>query len=172
MEVRSELGLFKPKPPANCWNSHFFLLVWDNRKLKDKFEIILNTCIEFNQLHFSFVHVPLPWFIFILLFFLYIFVRCHTIFLQQGSIYINKTHGYSWMWWRMPSVHAPGRQRQTDFWVPGQTGPKIKFQDSQGYTEKLCLKKKKKKIKEKKRRKKIMHVLKAWLWILSTVDWG
>jgi hypothetical protein len=33
------------------------------------------------------------------------------------------------------------RQRQVDFWVPGQPGLQSEFQDSQGYTEKLCFKK-------------------------------
>jgi hypothetical protein len=35
------------------------------------------------------------------------------------------------------------RQRQVDFWVQGQPGLQSEFQDSQGYTEKPCLKKKK-----------------------------
>ena len=47
----------------------------------------------------------------------------------------------------MPLIPALGRQRQVDFWVRGQPGLQSEFQDSQGYTEKLCLKKKKKKIK-------------------------
>jgi hypothetical protein len=37
------------------------------------------------------------------------------------------------------------RQRQADFWVRGQPGLQSEFQDSQGYSEKPCLKKKKKK---------------------------
>jgi hypothetical protein len=44
-------------------------------------------------------------------------------------------------WWHMPLVPALGRQRQVDFWVRGQPGLQSKFQDSQGYTEKPCLKK-------------------------------
>jgi hypothetical protein len=40
---------------------------------------------------------------------------------------------------------TPGRQRQGDFWVGGQPGLQSEFQDSQGYTDKPCLKKKKKK---------------------------
>jgi hypothetical protein len=35
------------------------------------------------------------------------------------------------------------RQRQVDLWVQGQPGLQSEFQDSQGYTEKFCLKKKK-----------------------------
>jgi hypothetical protein len=37
---------------------------------------------------------------------------------------------------------ALGRQRQANFWVQGQPGLQSEFQDSQGYTEKPCLKKK------------------------------
>jgi hypothetical protein len=33
------------------------------------------------------------------------------------------------------------RQRQADLWVEGQPGLQSKFQDSQGYTEKPCLRK-------------------------------
>jgi hypothetical protein len=33
------------------------------------------------------------------------------------------------------------RQRQADFWVWGQPGLQSEFQDSQGYTDKPCLKK-------------------------------
>jgi hypothetical protein len=43
----------------------------------------------------------------------------------------------------MPLISALGRQRQADFRVSGQ--PDLEFQDSQGYTEKPCLKKPKKK---------------------------
>jgi hypothetical protein len=43
----------------------------------------------------------------------------------------------------MPLMPALGRQRQAYFWVWGQPGLQSKFQDSQGYTEKPCLKKKK-----------------------------
>jgi hypothetical protein len=35
------------------------------------------------------------------------------------------------------------RQRQANFWVQGQPGLQSEFQDSQGYTEKPCLKKQK-----------------------------
>jgi hypothetical protein len=44
----------------------------------------------------------------------------------------------------MPLIPALGRQRQADFSVGGQPGLHSMFQDSQGYTEKLCLKKNKK----------------------------
>jgi hypothetical protein len=46
----------------------------------------------------------------------------------------------SQVWWRTPLIPAPGRQRQEDFWVRGQPGLQSEFQDSQGYTEKSCLK--------------------------------
>jgi hypothetical protein len=52
---------------------------------------------------------------------------------------------FSLAWWRTPLIPALGRQRQADFWVQGQPGLQSEFQDSQGYTEKPCLKKKKKK---------------------------
>jgi hypothetical protein len=37
-------------------------------------------------------------------------------------------------------IPALGRQRQVELSVSGQPGLQIKFQDSQGYTEKPCLK--------------------------------
>ena len=48
--------------------------------------------------------------------------------------------------WRLGSggtafIPALGRQRQADFWVWGQPGLQSEFHDSQGYTEKPCLKK-------------------------------
>jgi hypothetical protein len=45
----------------------------------------------------------------------------------------------------MPLIPALGRQSQADFWVRGQPGLQSEFQDSQGYTEKPCLRKKKQK---------------------------
>jgi hypothetical protein len=41
----------------------------------------------------------------------------------------------------MSLIPALGRQRQVDFWVRDQPGLQSEFQDSQGYTEKPCLKK-------------------------------
>ena len=49
-------------------------------------------------------------------------------------------------------IPALRRQRQADFCIPGQPGLQSELQDSQGYTEEPCLKKKKK--KKKKERKK------------------
>jgi hypothetical protein len=39
---------------------------------------------------------------------------------------------------------------QADFWVRGQPGLQSEFQDSQGYTEKPCLKKKAKQTNKKR----------------------
>jgi hypothetical protein len=55
-----------------------------------------------------------------------------------------KIFGHARWWWRTPLIPALGRQRQVDFWVRGQPGLQSGFQDSQGYTEKPCLKKQKK----------------------------
>jgi hypothetical protein len=52
-------------------------------------------------------------------------------------------------WWHMPLILALGRQRQADLGVHGQLPLQSEFQDSQGYTEKPCLKKKIQKIKKK-----------------------
>jgi hypothetical protein len=54
------------------------------------------------------------------------------------SLKKNKRAG---KWWCTPILPALGRQRQVDFWVRGQPGLQSEFQDSQGYTEKPCLKK-------------------------------
>jgi hypothetical protein len=51
--------------------------------------------------------------------------------------------GPVWAWWCTPLIPALGRERQEDFWVQGQPGLQSEFQDSQGYTEKPCLKKSK-----------------------------
>ena len=50
----------------------------------------------------------------------------------------------------MPLIPALGRQRQADFCVQGQPGLQSEFQNSQGYTEKPCLKKTKKQINKQK----------------------
>jgi hypothetical protein len=50
----------------------------------------------------------------------------------------------------MPLILALGRQMQADFWVRGQPGLQSEFQNSQGYTEKPCLKKKQNKTKQNK----------------------
>jgi hypothetical protein len=42
----------------------------------------------------------------------------------------------------IPAEAEAGRQRQADFWVRGQPGLQSEFQDSQGYTEKTCLRNK------------------------------
>jgi hypothetical protein len=62
-------------------------------------------------------------------------------------------------WWRMPLIPALGRQRQADLQVRGQPGLQSEFRDSQGNTEKPCLKKRPKNplrrsLKEKSKTKK------------------
>jgi hypothetical protein len=52
-----------------------------------------------------------------------------------------RTAESSWAWWGTPLIPALGKQRQADFYVRGQPGLQSEFQDSQGYTEKPCLKK-------------------------------
>jgi hypothetical protein len=47
-------------------------------------------------------------------------------------------------------IPAFRRQKQVDFWVRGQSGLQSEFQDSQGYTEKPCLKTKQNKTKQNK----------------------
>jgi hypothetical protein len=54
--------------------------------------------------------------------------------------------------WRMPLIPVRGRQRQVNFWVRGQRGLQSEFQDSQGYTEKPCLRKTNKQTKNKKKK--------------------
>jgi hypothetical protein len=50
----------------------------------------------------------------------------------------------SQVWWHTPLIPALGRPLQADFWVRGHPGLQSEFQDSHGYMEKLCPKKKKK----------------------------
>jgi hypothetical protein len=71
-----------------------------------------------------------------------------------------------WAWWRMPLIPALGRQRQADFWVWGQPDLQSEFQDSQGYTEKPCLKKKKKK---KKRTTALTEKIKQYNILWETI---
>jgi hypothetical protein len=56
-----------------------------------------------------------------------------------GLGHLSRMSGMAGWWW--PLIPALGRQRQADFWVQGQPGLQSEFQDSQGYTEKPCLKK-------------------------------
>jgi hypothetical protein len=53
--------------------------------------------------------------------------------LYSEVLYKTKQAG---RWLRTPLIPALRRQRQVDFWVPGQPGLQSEFQDSQGYTEK------------------------------------
>jgi hypothetical protein len=72
-----------------------------------------------------------------------------------NSEYIRTTIWARQLWHMCtPLIPALGRrQRQVDFWVPGQPGLQSEFQDSQGYTEKPCLEKPKIKNKQKKWKK-------------------
>ena len=54
----------------------------------------------------------------------------------------------------MPLIPALERQRQADFWVQGQPGLQSEFQDSKGYTEKICLEKTNKNKNKKQRNKR------------------
>jgi hypothetical protein len=68
----------------------------------------------------------------------------------SSHVYRYSLHKWAFLcraWWRTPLIPALGRQRHADFWVRGQPGLQSEFQDSQGYTEKPCLKNK---IKNKK----------------------
>jgi hypothetical protein len=58
------------------------------------------------------------------------------------AVLISKYQYQFQLWWRTPLIPALGRQKQADFWVWGQPGLQSEFQDSQGYTEKPCLRKK------------------------------
>jgi hypothetical protein len=62
----------------------------------------------------------------------------------------DKNHDDAGRWWCMRLIPALRRQRQADFWVRGQPGLQSEFQDSQGYTEKPCLKQTNKQTNKKK----------------------
>jgi hypothetical protein len=56
-------------------------------------------------------------------------------------ITIINQENVSWVWCYEPFIPALERQRQEDLWVQGQPALHRLLQDSQGYTEKPCLKK-------------------------------
>jgi hypothetical protein len=70
-------------------------------------------------------------------------LSCWAISLANPSLATFKKSVYTSL------ISALGRQRQVDFWVRGQPGLQSEFQDSQGYTEKPCLKNKTKQNKTK-----------------------
>jgi hypothetical protein len=81
----------------------------------------------------------------------------------------------------MPLIPALGRQTQVDFWVPGQPGLQSEFQDSQGYTEKPCLKKpkqsktktKQNKTKQNKMNEDVLNFAGKWMELEKyDPDWG
>jgi hypothetical protein len=69
-------------------------------------------------------------------------------------------------WWRTPLIPALRRQRQVNFWVGGQPGLQSEFQDSQGYTEKPCLKKQNKTKQNKTKNPRILTSL------AKDLSWG
>jgi hypothetical protein len=71
-------------------------------------------------------------------------------------------------WWWTPLIPALRKQRQADFCIRGQPGLQSEFQDSQGYTEKPCLKKTKqnKTKKQSKTNKQTKNLL-----IVFTIKW-
>jgi hypothetical protein len=73
-------------------------------------------------------------------------------FLISIDVSVKEMSIWSSSWWRTPLIPALGRQRQADFWVRGQPGLQSEFQDSQGYTEKPCLKKPKKQTNKQTKR--------------------
>ena len=59
---------------------------------------------------------------------------------QPTLLLFQKERGAK-QWCHTPLMPAFRRQRQADFWVQGQPGLQIEFQDCKGYTEKPCLEK-------------------------------
>ena len=53
---------------------------------------------------------------------------------------IQKLHLARQWWCTTPLVPAFGRQKQADFWVPGQPGLQSEFQEGQDYIKPTCLK--------------------------------
>jgi hypothetical protein len=68
-------------------------------------------------------------------------IKCMTHVYFQLKTGLSKIWSFARQCWLMPLIPALGRQRQANFWVPGQPGLQSEFQDSQGYTEKPCFKK-------------------------------
>jgi hypothetical protein len=75
------------------------------------------------------------------------------------------------VWWRMPLISALGRQRQVDFWIRGQPGVQSEFQDSQGYTEKPCLKKQTNKQTKKLEGGLLSSLSQTCAWMVLNVLW-
>ena len=88
---------------------------------------------------------------------------------SQAALGLLKSAIHTGQWWHLPLIPVLGRQRQEDFWVRGQPGLQSEFQDSQGYTEKPCLKKPKPKPKPKKKKVLFTQLIPAgFRMVLST----
>jgi hypothetical protein len=75
------------------------------------------------------------------------------LFLLFSSYHSHLSHTLAGQWWCTTLIPALGRQRQVDLWVRDQPGLQSELQDSQGYTEKPCLKKTKTKNKQTNKQK-------------------
>jgi hypothetical protein len=71
--------------------------------------------------------------------------------------------------WHTTLISAFGRQRQADFWVRGQSGLQSKFQDTQSYKDKPCLKQNKTKQNKTKQNKTKQNKTKQ-LNLISVLD--
>ena len=67
--------------------------------------------------------------------------------------------------WYMPLIPASGKQRPTDLWVRSQPSLQSKFQDSQGYVEKVWFLKEKKKRKGKGYALTTVGFSPVWVWM-------
>jgi hypothetical protein len=70
----------------------------------------------------------------------------------------HQNNSWAGQWWHIPLIPTLRRQRQVYFWIQGQSGLQSEFQDSQGYTEKPCLKKQKQK-QQQQQQKSWDHVM-------------
>jgi hypothetical protein len=71
-------------------------------------------------------------------------------------------------WWRIPLIPALGRQKQVNFWVWSQPGLQSELQDSQGYTEKPCLKTPP--TPQKRKKATCSSVLEIWFFVYTNLS--